>query len=107
MSVSDFINTPVTVIKAGATTDLGVKDDSGATVVVNARVEQVNKLNVATQGHESNVEALLIMEPDANIGREDRVVLDGEEMLVLNIGKERHGDGSIHHLEVAVGKKVG
>ena len=107
MSVSDFFNTPISVIKAGASTDWGTKNDSGATVIINARVERVGRLNIETRGHESNVEALLIMAPDADIGREDRVILDGEKMLVLDIGKETHGDGSIHHLEVAVGKKVG
>ncbi len=104
MSVDDFFTTTVSVQKAGAENIHGATDGTGAVVNINCRVEQGNDLNVNREGHESRIEALLIMAPDANIGREDLVTLDGEQMIVLEVGKERHGDGSIHHLEVMVGK---
>lgn len=104
MSVEDFFTTTIEVQKAGAETIHGGTDDSGATVFIKCRVEQGNKLEANPQGNEQRFDALLIMAADADIGLEDLVILDGEKMIILEIGKERHGDGSIHHLEVKVAK---
>ncbi len=91
--------------KAGAKTVHGTTDDSGATVFIQCRVEQGSNLVIKTEGHESRIDALLIMAADADIGREDLVTLDGEKMIIKFIGKERHGDGTVHHLEVGVAKQ--
>lgn len=88
--------------KAGAKSVHGTTDETGATVNIQCRVEQGSNLVIQTEGHESRIDALLIMAGDANIAREDLVTLDGEKMIIKFIGKERHGDGTIHHLEVGV-----
>ncbi len=105
MSVEDFFTTTIEVQKAGAKTVHGTTDDTGATVFIQCRVEQGSNLVIKTEGHESRIDALLIMAADADIGREDLVTLDGEKMIIKFIGKERHGDGSVHHLEVGVAKQ--
>lgn len=104
MSIEDFYQTTVSVQKAGAETIHGGTDDSGAAVNINCRVEQGNRLQANPNGNELRFDALLIMASDANIGLEDLVTLDGEKMIVLEIGKERDGGGDIHHLEVKVAK---
>ncbi len=104
MSISDFFNTAITIKKASTTQDSFGEAADDTDLVVNARVERDVETLTKTNGREGVVEALLIMPANTAIARLDQVVLDGERMSVLAVGKETHGDGSIHHLEVAVGR---
>jgi uncharacterized protein involved in outer membrane biogenesis len=107
VAIDDFINTAVTVKKSGATVSrYGIKTPA-ADVTINARVEEANDLAVEIEGRQVSVNALLIVDADANITVQDRVILPddpGVEMEVVRVDRSRHGDGSVHHKEVLVGR---
>lgn len=107
MAIEDFINVAVTVKKSGATaTRHGIKVPV-ADVVIKARVEQEADLAVEIEGRQVSIDALLIVDADADIVVQDRVVLPDEpgvEMEVIQVARSRHGDGSVHHKEVLVGR---
>ncbi len=81
-------------------------EGAGTEFTVRGRIERTQKLMVVN-GLQSVIAARIFLPPGTNIKRENQVTIDGEKMLVLDIGKVTHGDGSEHHIEVLCGARTG
>ena len=72
---------------------------------ISARIQRRRQLTTLTDGRQSEIRAVIYVDKDADIAREDFVTIDGEEMQVLEVHPAVHGSGANNHVKVLAGSR--
>lgn len=106
MAVQSFFKQTLTIKKAGAVNRFGTRSP-GTTVTEKGRIQRDRRTFIGPDGRESEIRAVIYTKKDADIAREDIIVVDGEDMHVLAVEPAVHGSGNTHHLKVLAGRVTG